>query len=375
MSGQRLVVHVVHSLGVGGLENGVVNLATQTRAGVHHAVVCLTSAGPLRERLGPDVPVWELGKGPGHDVRSLGRLVRLLRRLRPAIVHSRNWAAFDAIFAARLAGVPVVVHGEHGRDVTDPEGRHPRRRWLRRAASPLVDRFVTVSDDLRRWLVEYIGIPARKVVTIPNGVDTVRFAPADPTAARATLGLAAHGLVVGTVGRLDPVKDQAGLVRAFGRLVAEYPETMLVIAGDGPCRADLQRLVETLGLSAMVRLLGERSDVPTVLAALDVFVLPSIAEGMSNTLLEAMASGLPLVASRVGGNPELVEEGVNGVLVQAQAPDALVAALRGYLDDPHVRAVHGKASRQRAVAEFGLERMRAAYAELYVTLGRGQRKG
>lgn len=375
MSGQRLVVHVVHSLGVGGLENGVVNLVTGTRADVHHAVVCLTSAGPLRERLGPEVPVWELGKGPGHDVRSLGRLVRLLRRLRPTIVHSRNWATFDAIFAARLAGVSVVVHGEHGRDVADPEGRHSGRRWLRRAASPLVDRFVTVSDDLRRWLVGYIGIPARKVVTIPNGVDTARFAPADTAAARATLGLSADGLVVGTVGRLDPVKDQAGLIRAFGRLAAEYPEAMLVIAGDGPRRADLQRLVETLGLSARVRLLGERSDVPTVLAALDVFVLPSIAEGMSNTLLEAMASGLPLVASRVGGSPELVEEGVNGVLVPRQAPDALVATLRGYLDDPHLRAVHGKASRQRAVAEFSLERMCAAYAGLYANLGRGQGKG
>jgi sugar transferase (PEP-CTERM/EpsH1 system associated) len=372
MSDRRLIVHVVHSLGVGGLENGVVNLVAGANPERRHAVVCLTSAGPLRARLGADVAVWELGKARGHDVRSFARLVRLLRRLRPAVVHSRNWATFDAILAARLAGVPAVIHGEHGRDASDPEGRHRRRRWLRRAASPLVDRFVTVSGDLRRWLVEDVGIPPRKIVTIPNGVDTGRFTPADAAAARAALGLAADQLVVGTVGRLDPVKNQAGLIQAFGRLAGEYPDATLLIAGDGPCEGALRGLGAALGLGARVRLLGERADVPSILAAMDVFVLPSIAEGMSNTLLEAMASGLPLVATRVGGNPELVEDGVNGVLVPRQDPDALVAALRGYVDDPHLRAVHGKASRQRAVAEFGLERMRAAYTGLYAELAGGR---
>ena len=168
-----------------------------------------------------------------------------------------------------------------------------------------------------------------------------------------------------TVGRLDPVKDQVGLVRAFAGLVPAHPEAVLVIAGDGPCRDELARVIAELGVADRVRLLGECRDVPGVLAAADVFALPSIAEGMSNTLLEAMAAGLPVVATRVGGNPELVEDGVNGRLVPIREPVALREALASYLDDPHLRAMHGKASRQRAVECFSLERMCQDYTDLY----------
>src|SRR5262249_22925832 len=139
----------------------------------------------------------------------------------------------------------------------------------------------------------------------------------------------------------------------------------LVIAGDGPCRAELAGVVSSLGLESCVHLLGERPDIPRVLAALDVFVLPSIAEGISNTLLEAMATGLPIVATRVGGNPELVRDGVNGLLVPRQDPDALASALGAYLSDAQLRAAHGDASRRRAVESFGLDRMCEDYARLY----------
>ncbi|MGH7393972.1 MAG: glycosyltransferase, partial [Candidatus Rokuibacteriota bacterium] len=233
------VVHVVHSLGVGGLENGVVNLVTGPRSGIRHSIVCLTVAGSFRQRVEPGVAVLELGKRPGHDVRSVLRLAALLRRLRPDVVHSRNWATFDAVVAARLARVPVIVHGEHGRDIADPDGRHPLRNRWRRLLSPLVTRFVTVSDDLRRWLIAIVGIPQAKVTVICNGVDTDRFAPADPGEMRAALGLPREGTLVGTVGRLDPVKDQAGLIRAFAGLAREHADVRLIVAGDGPCRADL----------------------------------------------------------------------------------------------------------------------------------------
>jgi sugar transferase (PEP-CTERM/EpsH1 system associated) len=363
------VAHVVHSLQVGGLENGVVNLVNGAGPGLRHTVVCLTTAGPLRARLRPEVEVFVLGKGRGHDVRAFVRLARLLRRLRPDIVHSRNWATFDAVLAARLARVPAVVHGEHGRDVSDPEGLHARRNRIRRVCAPLVDRFVTVSDDLRGWLVTRVGIPAGKVTRIHNGVDTARFAPADGLAERAGLGWAGNAEVIGTVGRLDPVKDQAGLVEAFARVAPAHPRAVLAIVGDGPCRAELERVVAAHGVGARVRLLAERSDVPEILRTMDVFVLPSIAEGISNTLLEAMATGLPLVATRVGGNPELVQDGVNGRLVPRRDRTALAGALAAYLDDPHLRAIHGKSSRQRALDVFALPRMLDAYADLYGGLG------
>jgi sugar transferase (PEP-CTERM/EpsH1 system associated) len=363
-----LVVHVVHSLGVGGLENGVVNLVNEPRPGLRHAIVCLTTDGPLRARVAPGIDVVALGKRPGNDVRAFARLIRTLRAMRPAVVHSRNWAAFDAVLAARLAGVAKVVHGEHGRDITDPEGRNVRRNRLRRALAPLVRRFVAVSSDLHRWLVEDVRIPAGKVVTICNGVDTTRFGSGDVAAARAGLGLPPGGLVVGTVGRLDPVKDQAGLIQAFDLVRARHPRAVLLVAGDGPCRSELEALVTSLGLGGQVRLLGERKDVPAVLHAMNVFVLPSIAEGISNTILEAMATGLPVVATRVGGNIELVDEGVTGTLVPIRQPAALASAIGAYLGDRDQLVRHGRAARTRVLERFGLATMRDAYSALYADL-------
>lgn len=368
MTTRPIVVHVVHSLATGGLENGVVNLVNRSDPAFRHVIVCLTSAGVMRYRLNPTVEVFSIGKGAGHDPRAVWRLVKLLRRLSPAIVHSRNWAAFDGVPAARLAGVAVVVHGEHGRDITDPHGRNLRRKLARRLLSPLVSRFVTVTRDLERWLVEDVRVAKRKVLTIPNGVDLSRFAHGDPREAREKLRLPAAALVVGTVGRLDPVKDQAALVHALAALLPAHPEALLVVAGDGPCRNDLMRLALDLGVERQIRLLGDCPDVPLVLSAMDVFVLPSVAEGMSNTVLEAMASSLPVVATRVGGNPEMIEERVTGRLVPSRDVAALIEAVAAYLDDPHLRALHGKASRQRVSERFGLDRMCRAYTALYAGL-------
>ena len=365
MRPRPVVAHVVHSLATGGLENGVVNIVNDPASSFEHVVVCLAAGGALEARLRPGTAVHRIGKRDGQDPWGILRLVLLLRSIRPAVVHSRNWATFDAILAARLAGVRAVVHGEHGRDINDPQGRNRRRNRLRRLAAPLVTRFVAVSEDLRRWLVQHVGLPARKVSTIHNGVDCERFAGVNRAEAREVLGLPAEAPVVGTVSRLDPVKDHAGLLRAFTVTLAAHPKAILVVAGDGPCRGETEALVRELGLEARVRLLGERRDVPQVLAALDLFTLPSIAEGMSNTVLEAMAVGLPVVATRVGGNPELVEDGVTGRLVPVSDREALAEALTGYLDDPHLRAVHGKAAGERALGYFGIGRMRRRYDELY----------
>ena len=366
-----VLAHVIHSLGTGGLENGVVNLVNGSGPDFRHVVVCAASDGAFRTRLRSDVEVVVVGR-EGGNARQIVRLTRVLRRLAPAISHSRNWPTIDAVIAAKLAGVRRVVHGEHGREFADPNGRNRRRNRVRRLLAPAIDRFVTVSHDLRRWLVDEVGIAAAKVVRIVNGVDTDRFAPRDRDAIRARLGIAADALVIGTVGRLDPVKDHHGLLRACRRLASAHPDLAVVIAGDGPCRGDLARLVATLGLEGRVHLVGERRDVPDVLAALDVFVLPSIAEGISNTILEAMATGLPIVATAVGGNPELVDDGAHGALVPAGDVDRLASAIGGYLADGHLATVHGKASRERALVEFGLDRMVAEYTRLYTTLAGGR---
>jgi len=363
------VVHVVDSLAVGGMENGVVNLINALSPNSRHTVVTMSAIGALADRLPAEVECHCIGKRPGVDIGAIVRLVALLRRLRPSIVHSRNWGAFDAIPAARLAGIPTIIHGEHGREAADPDGLDARRNRLRRIFAPLVSRFVTVSFDLRRWLRTTVRLPAAKLVTIHNGVDVSRFAGGDRHVGRRALRLPPHAVVIGTVGRLDPVKDHAGLLKAFSVLRVDQRAAELVIVGDGPSRASLEGQIQELGLIGHVHLLGMRQDIPTLLRGFDAFVLPSLAEGISNTLLEAMATALPVVATRVGGNPELVEHGLTGTLVPPSNPLVLAAALRCYAEDAGLRAAHGEAGRRRALQHFTLDRMAQAYHELYASVG------
>jgi sugar transferase (PEP-CTERM/EpsH1 system associated) len=361
------VVHVIHALHTGGLENGVINLITQMPE-YRHTLACVTQVGAWRDRLPAGVEVIALGKRdrPSPDLPL--RLAWLFRRLRPDIVHSRNWAAFDAVPGAWLARVPALVHGEHGREALDPSGANRRRNRFRRLLHPCVDRFATVTRDLARWLVDVVGIPARKVLTIQNGVDTTRFTADGREVARRLMGLDENAIVIGSVGRLDPVKDYPSLIEAFARLAPDHPESTLLLAGDGPERDALTALVAKTGLGERIRLVGERGDVPALLGALDLFVLPSIAEGMSNVILEAMASGVPVVATAVGGNAELVQDGITGRLVPARVPARLAAAIGTYLAEPHLRRLHGKAARERALADFSLERMVGSYRALYRSL-------
>lgn len=362
------VVHVMDSLAVGGMETGVTNLVDALTEGIRHTVVTISRSGPLADRLPPRVDCHCVGKRPGLDPGAFLRLVLLLRRLRPSIVHSRNWGAFDAVVAARLAGVPSVIHGEHGREATDPDGLDRRRNRARRLLAPLVSRFVTVSADLHRWLVTTVKVTPEKVLTIHNGVDVSRFTAGDRRAGREILGLPSQRVVVGAVGRLDPVKDHAKLIEAFAALHAVRRDTELVIVGEGPSRLDLERRIVELGLTGHVHLLGLRRDVPVLLRGFDVFVLPSLAEGISNTVLEAMASGLPVVATRVGGNTELVEDGATGTLVTARDSRALADAIRAYVEDSALRARHGDAGRRRALEHFTIDNMADAYRALYTSV-------
>lgn len=370
------IAHVLYSFEVGGLENGVVNLINgldQQR--YSHVILCLTRASRLVDRLRRnDVEILELGKEPGNSWWLPLRLARLLRRLEPDIVHTRNWGTMDAIVAARLGLLPIVVHGEHGRTMEEVNGDNQRRIWGRKLLAGWVDRFVTVSHELRDWLNQKIGVAEGKITTICNGVDLERFCGGtDKQASRNRCGLKKDAFLVGTVGRLDPIKDHAALVKAIAELAPRYPHLQLVIVGAGPCYDELQTLIETLGLKSVVSLLGEQHDVPELLQALDLFVLPSKFEGISNTLLEAMACGLPVVATAAGGNLELVADGNNGLLVPKQNHAALCGALLRYLEDPLLAGKHGCAGRQRAEKHFSLERMISAYDDLYTELVSNQK--
>jgi sugar transferase (PEP-CTERM/EpsH1 system associated) len=373
--GRPLVAHVVYRFAVGGLENGVVNLVNRLpHDRWRHVVVSLTTVDPAfaRRILRPDVECIALHKPPGQGWRMWPQLYRVFRELRPAVVHTRNLAALEAQVPAWAAGVGARVHGEHGRDVDDLHGTSRRHVWMRRAYRPFVHRYVALSRDLAGYLQGPVRVPHQRVAQIFNGVDTDRFAPA--AAGRAQIaGSPFHhdtgGWLLGTVGRMQTVKAQPLLVRAFLRALDLAPHLRgrlrLVLVGDGPLRAECEQLLARAGATPLAWVAGERADVPDVMRGLDCFVLPSLAEGISNTILEAMSGGLPVIATDVGGNADLVADGDTGLVVPAGDVEALALGIVRMARDPAAARAMGRAGRERVLQRFSLQAMLDAYEALY----------
>lgn len=385
MSSKTKILHVVHSLEVGGLENGLVNLLNRLDPDrFQHTVCCLTSAGKFSKRIeAGDVDVVELHQASGEFRFPVLRLARMFRKISPHIVHTRGWPTIDAVFAARLARAPHIVHGEHGREHVDANGSNRKRNNIRRVVGHLVDRYVVVCDFFRPWLEARCGVSGKKILYIPNGVDTRKFFPCAfakvPGGARSPimqgqselreqLGLPLNSILIGSVGRLDPVKDFPTLLKAFRDVQRNITDAKLVIVGDGPIRQQLTEFCRGLEIQSGVLWLGERSDIATLLRCFDIFAQSSIFEGMSNTILEAMACGLPVVATDTGGNPELVRVGHNGVLVQVGDAKALSEALSILVLDADLRQQYGSNSRQLAENQFDLALMTQRYSDLYESL-------
>jgi sugar transferase (PEP-CTERM/EpsH1 system associated) len=360
-------MHVVHTFEPGGMELGVVKLMNGLDPAKVRSAVCSTRpAGRLTRLIPSRVPVFELPRNDGNDPRVVWSLYRLFRRERPDIVHTHAWGTLlEGLCAARMSRVPAVVHGEHG-----TLQLRPHQRWLQRRGWSNVEQVLSVSTRLAERMAGQVGFPLARIGVIRNGVDLMRFAGTARSGARAALDLDADALVVGAVGRLVPVKDHASLVEAAALLRRHGLAPTIVIAGDGPLHDMLLSRAVALGIESQIRLLGDRPDIETVLAALDVFALTSVSEGLSNTILEAMAAGLPVVATEVGGADELVERDVTGVLVPARSPSALASSLALLLRDPAMRAAMGAAGRQRAEREFSLGGMVRQYENLYLSLAR-----
>ena len=364
-----LVAQVIYRLDYGGLENGVVNLVNRMPAERYRqAVVCLAGFGrEFRNRIRrDDVEVVSIDKQPGKDPAAYVRMWHTLRRLRPAIVHTRNLGTVDMQWVAVAAGVPRRVHGEHGWEASDPRGLNPRSLRIRRACRPAVHRYVPMSRDLADWLQSAVRVPGSRIRQAYSGVDTGRFRPATTSEIAAR---AAHIVRIGTVGRLDPVKNHAALLKSVRAILDRRSELgtvlRLTIVGDGPQRAALESMTRELGLQGKVEFTGTRDDTADLMRTFDVFVLASMNEGISNTILEAMATGLPVLAARVGGNPELVVPDVTGLLYDPADGEGLTAGLTRYVDEPALRDAHGRAGRERVLANFSLESMIQRYLEIY----------
>jgi glycosyltransferase involved in cell wall biosynthesis len=365
-SGQRRCLRVAHvSLGldVGGQERLLVEFARHAdRRRFALTFISLTGRGKLADALEscgwPVLALEEpLGLRPGLALR----LARLFRTRAFDVVHTHDdRPLLYGAPAVKLARTARLVHTQHHGQLPDVS---KRRKLLIALLGRLADAFVCVSHDSARFMERH-GLRRRQIVTLWNGIDLERFCFHGPR----------PGGPAVTVARLSPEKDIANLLRAAALMARSAPDFRLDIAGDGPCRAELHRLAADLGLGERVRFLGELSDVPALLAGASLFVLPSRTEGISLTILEAMAHGLPVVATNVGGNPEVVLDGNTGLLVPPCDPQALargIARLWGNADDSQLM---GRAARRRVETHFDIRKMVASYETLYSGPSVGARK-
>jgi len=370
--GPLRVMHVLDRLDVGGTEKTVIKLIRSLDPGLFEHYICtLRGTAQTARQWAPNVKLLNGGREGAAFQFNVPRLVRIMRAIRPAIVHSRNWGGIEAIVAARLAGVPVALHSEHGYELDMRLGLPLHRRVLRHLVYRMGDAVATVTRELRDYHSAQAWWKQNCIRVLYNGVDAREFRPQPQVreAVRRQLSLPADALVLGSVGRMVPLKDFLTLLKAARNLAPEVSNLHVVLVGSGPELDTLRNYVaDCQELSRRVLFAGTLDYVADVLNAMDIFVLPTLIEGMSNTLLEAMAVGLPVVATRVGGNPEVVSEGACGYLFTPQDVSGLTCLLRTLLRDEHLRREFGSAARQRALQEFSLEAMVGRYSNLYLDL-------
>lgn len=367
-----LIAHVIYRLDVGGLENGLVNIINGLPEGkFRHVIICLTDYTEYYKKIRPQVELVSLNKKKGHDMGLYWKLFKTLRRLQPAIIHTRNLGTLEMQVPAWLAGIKHRIHSLHGWDSSIEHAIKSRYLMIYKFINPLIQRYIPLSIELEQFLFQTVGVASHKIRKICNGVDTKKFTPEvrESNNLLPPSFLPDTSLLIGTVGRFEAVKDQLLLIDAFIELLNRTPEykesTRLVLVGDGSMREQIEARIVEAGIEPLVWLAGSRNDVPELLGTFDVFVLPSKAEGISNTLLEAMASGLPVVATNVGGNAQLVIDGETGFITPKENCAELVDKLQVYLSSPELLKQHGHAARERAEKQFSLQHMIKQYEQVY----------
>ncbi len=361
------ICHVLHSLRVGGAEMLAARLARQLRQAFQFVFACLDELGQLGQDLRDDgFVVQVLDRRSGLDWKCAWRLGRFLRRERVSLVHAHQYTPFFYSMTARLLyRRPPLLFTEHGRHHPD----YPRRKRIlaNRLLLERRDRVLGVGEAVRHALITNEGLPAHRVAVLYNGIDlTTCGNGVDLRAAvRQEIGIGPDDFLMLLVARLDYLKDHKTAIRTLAEVIRRYPSVRLVLVGDGPCRAAIEDQVGQQGLAPYVRFLGLRKDVARLLRAADLFLLTSISEGIPLTVIEAMAAGLPGVATRVGGLAEVVEHGQTGLLADPCNPAALAERICSLVENAPLRRQMGRLGRQRAEALFSEERMHARYQLLY----------
>jgi sugar transferase (PEP-CTERM/EpsH1 system associated) len=370
-----LVMHLLYRFEAGGMQTVIAECVNRLSGkDYRHVIVCLSDYTSFANKVDAShASLIALHCTPGSAISTHMQIWKLMRSMRPDIVHTYNIGTVEYGFTAALSGVKVRVHAEHGLGDHEYGGGNRKYNLLRRYLAPFLSAVVPVSTDLRDWLRQTVRVPAKKICLIANGVDTDSLSNHSnttlPSGAPKEL---ADSVVIGTVGRIDSNKNHPALIESFIQLLSQFPQLrsklFLVIIGEGPLRAICQKTIQDAGISDRVWMPGVRNDVADILKILSVFVLPSKSEAMPISILEAMAIGLPVVATRVGGVPNIVQDNVTGTLVEPGNLASLTAAIERYVSDPNLRAAHGQAGRASVLSEHSAQAMTSRYDALYKSL-------
>ncbi len=362
------IAFLVHTYGFGGLENMVTNLVNHLDPNrFESTIISFAPLHPLNNRVDLNrVQVLSLNKKGGNNLVLIYKIYLLLKKIGADVVQTHNWGtALEGILGAKLARIPGIVHAERG-TIEDKE----RNVVLQRFLWGFADQVLSVSESHRKKVTNVIGFPHEKIKAIVNGVDTERFFPNPKIKEeiRKKLGLKNGNFCIGTVGSLRPVKNQLLLVNACKAILPHFDQVEVLIVGEGPLESQLKNEVKTLGLSEKIHFAGGQPNIPEILNALDIFVLPSLSEGMPNVVLEAMACGIPTIATAVGGTPEVIEDGKNGILIASEDEPHLIRVLKELIQNQNQRQTIGIEGRKRMLYHFSLKKMVSEYELLYNAL-------
>ncbi|HVP36426.1 MAG TPA: glycosyltransferase family 4 protein [Terriglobales bacterium] len=361
----KKILHLNTTSSIGGAEQMIIDLAEQTSLDKFRTYVSVLREGELLSELRRRHVkfIWLKESTRVYDYKFLRNIVELIRQNRIDLIHSHTWGTdFYGYWGSKISGIPMIstIHDRY----------YIFEKWTRRLSYRLfinhIKKIVAVSKDIKGLLIDELKISSQKVRLIYNGINTLKFQTVENLdMIRDELDLGRHDLVIGNVGNLREVKDHRTLITAFSKIVPLFPRSKLLIVGEGKLKPDLKKLCEELGLGERVLFLGHREDVPFILSLLDVFILPSVSEGCSLSLLEAMAAGKAVVATNVGGNPELVLNGKTGILVPPSQPDQLAEKMIHLLSNEDLRKKMGAEGRKRVKQKFSRESMVKNYEELY----------
>ncbi|GAC18539.1 TIGR03088 family PEP-CTERM/XrtA system glycosyltransferase [Paraglaciecola arctica] len=360
------IAHVVHRFDTGGLENGVVNLINSLGSEEYtHSIVTLKGhSTDFAARIKTaNVKFYDLAKKDGNDLSIFWRMNQLLKQLKPDILHTRNTATLELQLVGWWRRVKLRIHGEHGWDVNDMHGQNLTYRKLRKLLKPFIHQYIALSKEARDYLLDIIKVKPERLNHICNGVDKSKFSPKKDITRTSPF-------VIGCVGRLEDVKNHVLLAEAFviaSKQTQGKVDIQLQLIGEGSCRDKVESILTANDCIKASWLAGNRNDVAALMTEFDIFVLPSLAEGISNTILEAMACGLPVIATNVGGNAELVQHDHSGYVVNVSDPQEMAERILDYVGQPELKMQHGQNGRALVEQKFSIQVMTSAYNNLYRT--------